>query len=86
MAEHKTAVTPVHQHYTHVVTAVLHSLLNGIEKIRLKFHWYPGKIFQEVTRSIRSYRKISNISRTNSQNLNDSRLVLHLPKSIEPGC
>ena len=34
-----------------------------------------------------TYRKISNISRTKSQNLNDSRLVLHLslPNLLEPG-
>ena len=34
-----------------------------------------------------SYRKISNISRTKSQNLNDSRLVLllSLPNPLKPG-
>ena len=33
------------------------------------------------------YRKLSNIRRTKSQNLNDSRLVLQLPLSnpLEPG-
>ena len=33
------------------------------------------------------YRKVSNISRTKSQNLNDSRLVLHLflPNLLKPG-
>ena len=33
------------------------------------------------------YRKLSNIRRTKSQNLNDSRLVLHLPlpNLLNPG-
>ena len=33
------------------------------------------------------YRKLSNIRRTKSQNLNDSRLVLHLslPNLFKPG-
>ena len=35
----------------------------------------------------KTYRKISNISRTKSQNVNDSRLVLHLslPNVVNPG-
>ena len=34
-----------------------------------------------------NYRKLSNIRRTKSQNLNDSRLVLHLssPNLLKPG-
>ena len=34
-----------------------------------------------------TYRKLSNIRRTKSQNLNDSRLVLHLssPNLLNPG-
>ena len=39
-----------------------------------------------VAFSLYIYRKISNISRTKSQNLNDSRLVLHLslPNLLKP--
>ena len=42
---------------------------------------YVNRYFQMI------YRKLSNIRRTKSQNLNDSRLVLHLssPNLLKPG-
>ena len=43
-------------------------------------------IVSSASEQIRTYRKLSNIRRTKSQNLNDSRLVLHLslPNLLKP--
>ena len=47
----------------------------------------PGPIHDSWTRAYSAYRKISNISRTKSINLDVSRLVLQLslPNPMKPG-
>ena len=61
-----------------------------------KFHHFPGSVLPQILFVLpvirdclpweTTYRKISNISRTKSQNLNESRLVLHLslPNLLKP--
>ena len=46
-----------------------------------------GRIAQDTPSENKTYRKISNIRRTKSQNLNDSHLVLKssLPNPFKPG-
>ena len=48
-------------------------------------HLYISGLIYKLT--IQKYHKVSNIRRTKSQNLNDSRLILHLslPNLLKPG-
>ena len=56
-------------------------------KTDLKNHEFSLCIILDYTKDVYIYRKISNIRRTKSQNLNDSRLVLHssLPNLLKRG-
>ena len=51
----------------------------------LAFHHFGAKPLQPGMTDC--YRKISNISRTQNQNLNDSRLIMQLPfpNALKPG-
>ena len=61
---------------------VAHSRFIKLEDVHLDSLIITGCVVDPVT-----YRKISNIRRTKSQNLNDSRLVLQLslPNLLKPG-
>ena len=60
----------------------LNTDLYNTEVIQWRLLPTPGASFTSI-----DYRKISNVRRTNSKNLNDSLLILHLslPNLLKPG-
>ena len=92
MKIHRTLFV-VHQTQCIKRTLTLHSLfianyaLYAIVMIVIEVRARMSNYTPHTSMNVITYRKLSNISRTKSQNLNDSRLVLHLssPNLLKPG-